>query len=74
MANGNKYMVYTRDEGGRITRKHRTVVLPPSEIKADYTHRETLMGWPETTIFWPTPYGVADGLAPISAAAKRATA
>lgn len=64
-----KYMVYTRDEGGRIAREHRTVLATSEDIKIGYRHTEKLLGWPESSVYWSTAYGLGNGLAPISKAA-----
>jgi len=74
MSKGNKYMVYSRDEGGRVTRTHRTVVLQKTEIAADYPHPEKLTGWPEAVVFWGASSGMTNGMAPFSKAATQATA
>ncbi len=60
----HKYMSYSRDAAGLITRTHRTVVL--SDI-ADYHHKEHLSGWPEKCVFWMIfADGSAEGIAPMS--------
>lgn len=69
MSSNHRFMVYTRDDGGRITREHRTVTLSASEIKNGYQHAEKLIGWPETIVYWNTEYGIGNGLAPLSRAA-----
>lgn len=73
MKKGNNYVVYSRDESGRIVREHRTRVLASETIKTDYPYSETLKGWPETRVFWSSAFGSAIGFAPMSEAAKRAT-
>lgn len=67
----HNFMVYTRDEGGRIARQHNTVAMSADEIRDGYQHHEKLMGWPEKDIYWSTPYGLGNGLAPASDAAKQ---
>ena len=69
MSSNHNYMVYTRDEGGRITREHRTAAVPAEEIKSRYPHAEKLVGWPETAVYWTTAFGWGNGLAPMSKAA-----
>jgi hypothetical protein len=69
MSSNHNYMVYTRDEGGRITREHLTVALSAGDIKNDYPNPEKLSGWPETIVYWSTPHGLGNGRAPLSKAA-----
>ena len=60
----HKYMVYTRDNGGVITRQHRTVTL---DDVSQYHDKENLSGWPEKCVFWQRfNDGSATGIAPIS--------
>lgn len=60
----HKYMSYSRDSSGIVTRNHRTVTL---EEIGDYHHRETLLGWPERFVFWQIMAdGSAVGIAPMT--------
>lgn len=61
-----KYMSYTRDEGGRITRTHHVVAVSDDDPRA-YDARETLWGWPEPYVFWRVMAdGSAVGIAPMT--------
>ena len=61
-------IIYTRDEGGRITRMpptHRpTMRLTAAELAEQYPHAERLRGWPETEVRWDRETGEATGVAP----------
>lgn len=60
----HKYMSYSRDSGGLVTRNHRILTL--SSI-SEYHHRETLRGWPERFVFWQIMAdGSAAGIAPMT--------
>lgn len=60
----HKYMSYSRDEGGLITRNH--TVITVGDV-AEYDTRETLMGWPERYVFWRfLANGSAVGIAPMT--------
>lgn len=60
----HKYMVYTRNEQGLVTRSHQTRTL--SDV-GDYNQRERLLGWPEPYVFWSVlDNGHAVGIAPMS--------
>ena len=68
---GHKYMSYSRDAGGLITRNHCIVTMDDGEI-SDYHNREGLMGWPESCVFWRFGSdGSAIGIAPMSEAVLR---
>lgn len=60
----HKYMSYSRDASGIVTRNHRTITL--SSV-SEYHHRETLLGWPERFVFWQIMAdGSAEGIAPMT--------
>lgn len=62
----HKYMSYTRDEGGCITRTHQVVAVSDDDARA-YDARETLWGWPEPYVFWRVMAdGSAVGIAPMT--------
>lgn len=61
-----KYMSYTRDVGGCITRTHHVVAVSDDDARA-YDARETLWGWPEPYVFWRVMAdGSAVGIAPMT--------
>lgn len=65
----HKYMSYSRDSGGLITRNHKTVVI---EDISDYRDKEQLLGWPEKSVFWMRLNdGSAVGIAPMSDRVER---
>lgn len=60
----HKYMSYSRDASGLITRNHQIQVL---DDISDYFQRETLIGWPERFVFWRfMADGSAVGIAPMT--------
>ena len=60
----HKYMSYSRDAQGIVTRNHLTVTL---HNISEYHHRETLRGWPERFVFWQIMAdGSAVGIAPMT--------
>lgn len=60
----HKYMSYSRDSQGVVTRNHHTLTL---DAISDYHHRETLRGWPERFVFWQVMAdGSAVGIAPMA--------
>ncbi len=62
----HKYMSYTRDESGRITRNHQVVLASDADVRI-YDARETLWGWPEPYVFWCLlADGSAVGIAPMT--------
>ena len=62
----HKYMSYTRDAGGCITRTHQVVEVSDDDACA-YDARETLWGWPEPYVFWRMMAdGSAVGIAPMT--------
>ena len=61
---GHKYMSYSRDAGGYITRNNTIVIV--NDIK-DYSLRESLFGWPDGYVFWMLMAdGSANGIAPMT--------
>ena len=72
MSTAHNYQLYTKDNGGRITREHR--VITEGDL-TPYTHREKLMGWPEKIVYWRIMGdGSCVGIAPNSDAAAKAAA
>ena len=60
----HKYMIYTRDDSGQITRTHQTAAI---DDVSQYTEKEVLRGWPEAIVFWANHVGIS----PASKAAAR---
>ena len=58
------YILYTRTEAGTIERKE-YVMFHYSGTLAPDPHEESLMGWPESKVFWAKRTGASIGLAPM---------
>ena len=63
MQRTTKYVIYTRDESGMLTRHHGEHVRLTAADAAEYKHAETLRGWPETRVRWQRQTGVSLGIA-----------
>lgn len=51
MSQAHNYQLYSKDNGGRITRAHRVIQMDSEDLQS-YTHHEKLMGWPESIVYW----------------------
>jgi hypothetical protein len=58
-------VTYTRDASGVITRTHSRVNMRAADRAAEYPHAETLMGWPESRVYWRDASGRSVGVAPL---------
>lgn len=56
-----KYVIYSRDESGILTRQHHVRLAAVNA--AEYVHPEPLRGWPETRVMWQRKTGVSLGIA-----------
>ena len=59
-----QYIPYVRTEQGYIERKDYAIFNSEESLDL-YIHEETLVGWPETKVFWDRPTGTSVGLAPL---------
>ncbi|HVW63981.1 MAG TPA: hypothetical protein VHB01_03120 [Nitrosospira sp.] len=55
------YVLYVRAKGV-ITRNSRIILRNYSSIEP-YVYEQTLVGWPETKVFWEKEHGDSTGLA-----------
>jgi hypothetical protein len=61
-----KYITYLRTLDGNIERKPDAVVMHSDDSLKPYMHEETLVGWPESKVYWANDRGPSVGLAPLS--------
>ncbi len=59
------YVLYTRTEAGAIERKDYAVFHYSGTLVPD-THEESLVGWPESKVFWVKKTGASIGVAPLA--------
>ena len=60
----HKYMSYSMDSSGLVTRNHQTLII---EDISQYNMRERMMGWPERYVFWKfMADGSRNGIAPMT--------
>ncbi len=60
-----KYVPYVRTKEGYIERKSYAVFNASRNCLAPYVHEESLVGWPESKVYWASQAGPSVGLAPI---------
>ena len=58
------YILYIRKTDGSISR-HENFRFRGFEVADVYVYEETLIGWPESKVFWQYQEGYSAGLAPI---------
>lgn len=58
-----RYVTYRRDDSGIIERTGNYVRLTSAEAVAEFVSRESLRGWPETSVRWQRATGSAYGIA-----------
>jgi hypothetical protein len=65
----SKYVTYLRTPEGNIERLPDVVIKQSGNSLHPYQYEETLVGWPESKVYWANSRGPAVGLAPLDAAA-----
>ncbi|PTR17662.1 hypothetical protein C8R31_101829 [Nitrosospira sp. Nsp2] len=58
------YILYIRKTDGSISR-HQNFRFRGFEVTDVYVYEETLIGWPESKVFWQYQEGYSAGLAPV---------
>ncbi|MEO5655747.1 MAG: hypothetical protein ABIR00_07180 [Nitrosospira sp.] len=61
-----KYVPYVRTKEGYIERKSYAVFNASDNCLAPYVHEESLIGWPESKVYWASQAGPSVGLAPLN--------
>ena len=62
------HVTYLRTVDGNIERLHNAITTQGNSLHP-YHYEETLVGWPESKVYWANDRGPAVGLAPMDAAA-----
>ena len=60
-----KFVPYVRTAEGYIHRISYAVFNSPEGSPEPYVHEETLVGWPESQVFWAKNTGPSVGIAPL---------
>jgi hypothetical protein len=61
-----KYVPYVRTKEGYIERKSYAIFNASDNCLLPYVHEESLIGWPESKVYWANHAGPSVGLAPLS--------
>lgn len=61
-----KYVPYVRTKEGHIERKSYAIFNASESCVAPYVHEESLVGWPESKVYWASQAGPSVGLAPLN--------
>ncbi len=61
-----KYVPYVRTKEGYIERKSYAIFNASENCPDPYVHEESLVGWPESTVYWASQAGPSVGLAPLN--------
>jgi hypothetical protein len=59
-----RYIAYSRDESGIVSRLHQTARMAGEMRRVEYPYAESLRGWPERTVYWQHATGPSVGVAP----------
>ena len=62
----HKYIRYVRTAEGHIERISYAVYSSPFDSFFPYLHEQSLMGWPESQVFWAKETGPSVGIAPLA--------
>ena len=60
-----KYVPYVRTKEGYIERKSYAIFNASDSCLVPYIHEESLVGWPESKVYWASEAGPSVGLAPL---------
>ncbi|MBA2658318.1 MAG: hypothetical protein H0U72_01845 [Nitrosospira sp.] len=60
-----EYVFYLRTEEGHIQRLSNIIATPRDYLIGDYRYKETLINFPETTVFWASELRSTVGIAPL---------
>jgi hypothetical protein len=61
-----QYVPYIRTAEGHIERVAHAIFKTTGESRDPYVHEESLVGWPESTVFWAKAAGPSLGIAPFN--------
>ena len=61
-----KYVPYVRTAEGYIQRISHAIYNCADNSLHPYVHEESLVGWPESTVYWAKDDGPSVGIAPLS--------
>ena len=61
-----KYVPYIRTKEGYIERKSYAIFNASESCVVPYVHEESLVGWPESKVYWAREAGPSVGLAPLN--------
>ena len=61
-----KYVPYVRTKEGYIERKSYAIFNASDNCLVPYVHEESLIGWPESKVYWASRAGPSVGLAPLN--------
>jgi hypothetical protein len=59
-----KCITYVRDTEGKIERKPNVITNCPDDSMDPYFYEETLVGFPESKVYWANSVGPSVGIAP----------
>lgn len=59
-----KCITYVRDTEGKIERKPDVIISCPDDSRDPYFFEATLVGFPETKVYWASQVGPSVGIAP----------
>jgi hypothetical protein len=65
-----KYVPYIRTVEGYIERVSYAIFNSSDDSLDPYVHEESLVGWPETKVFWAKNTGPSVGLAPLNSSLR----
>ena len=60
-----KYVPYVRTKEGYIERKSYAIFNASDSCLVPYIYEESLVGWPESKVYWASEAGPCVGLAPL---------
>jgi hypothetical protein len=66
----SKYVTYLRTLEGNIERLPNAITTQLGNSLQPYNYEETLVGWPESKVYWANDRGPAVGLAPLEATSR----
>ena len=60
-----KFVPYVRTAEGYLERISYAIFSSPDDSLDPYLHEESLVGWPESRVFWAKDVGPSVGIAPL---------
>lgn len=65
----NRLVPYIRTADGAIQRISDGIYVASDDSLEPYVYKQTLVGWPESRVFWAKETGPSLGIAPLNSAA-----